>query len=1034
MKDPPPDVRTDSKDAPHWRAVHGIAGGLLVVLGCLGLLAWSLGEADYLQLDSRRPPLHYTAAFVFVLWGLAYLSLGCTWLRLARGLGVLLLLIGFPTLVASIASGTSPYRAVHGMSRYISFALCLSAAAIILTARARTSRSSTLFSTFIGAVLLLGCPAVLITQIGQAFVKPVGVSVLGVAGIAIATIPLLIASTRKGFQSFAPGNLLPIGMGVTGLVVTYALWLGLNADQNRRLHRQLQFEAANVQRLTQDRLADLITASNALAEDWIDPTQAARRSDLVGSHVGQMPSCLGVGVTNGTELEWIETRSPMLPKTFGELGASSALSEAIREGQAAAARPPRSNWGGNRMLIIFSPHRKGTPRGGLIAVLNLTDFLNAAINSNAAAGYALQITDHDGPIYTRYESDRSEQARLVELLPLKFEQFDWRLTLWPTRDLLERESLSLPRLALVIGLLTSGLLALAVHLARMARKRNVALEREIHERELAQNALSHSEQKYRSLIENLGQGVFLLDRDQRYVAANPQFCRSVGRTEVEILGACETDLYDPQRAASHMDEVRTVLVEGKNVETEEEVHVQGRKACIRRVLTPVRDAAGRTSGVLGICWDVTEQRQLEAHVHQASKMDAIGQLAGGIAHDFNNLLTVIVGNLELILAGSSPSDTEHELALAARNAASRATSLTQRLLGFSRRHQLDWAATNVDIVVEEVVSLLRRTIDPLIRIETRCAAGCWNVLGDSTQLNQVLMNLCLNARDAIAGAGRISIETACVGAAELPGTCNRAGRIGEFVRLSISDDGCGMTAEVKARMFEPFFTTKEVGKGTGLGLPMVFAIVRQHKGWIDCWSEPGRGTRFDIYLPRGEASKVVVPEAVETTPTRKGKETILVVDDEEMIRQLAAATLQSRGYSVIQAEDGQQAVDIYTREADRIDLVILDLTMPILSGHEAFRHLLALDPRVRVLFASGYAVEQLTELEKELMAGFVNKPYRPTELILAVEEAIPRRGSECGDPGETGLLDIPPHNLHKAPVLERHASLLSGLSQSTPKP
>ena len=408
---------------------------------------------------------------------------------------------------------------------------------------------------------------------------------------------------------------------------------------------------------------------------------------------------------------------------------------------------------------------------------------------------------------------------------------------------------------------------------------------------------------------------------------------------------------------------------------------------------------GLIVGVLGICWDVTEQRMNESRLRQASKMDAIGQLAGGIAHDFNNLLTAILGNLDLMLSNLRPSERNHELVLAAQNAAIRAASLTNRLLGFSRQHQIDWEPTNVSEIVDEVVALLGRTIDPRVRIETRNCANLWLIQADSSQINQVLMNLCLNARDAIGGPGKITIETACVEVADLQTRPSADAYVGSFVRLRIADTGSGMTPEVRARIFEPFFTTKEVGKGTGLGLAMVFAIVREHRGWIECHSECGRGTRFDIYLPRTEA---IQPQPVLLSatplPTCSGNETILIADDEPMIRRLAVLVLERSGYTVLEAEDGQQAVELYEREQHRIDMVLLDLTMPNLSGQEAFRLMLRINPGVKVMFASGYAAEQISAEEQELILGFVKKPYRPDELIQAIQEALQRqRRSHYGE-------------------------------------
>jgi len=271
------------------------------------------------------------------------------------------------------------------------------------------------------------------------------------------------------------------------------------------------------------------------------------------------------------------------------------------------------------------------------------------------------------------------------------------------------------------------------------------------------------------------------------------------------------------------------------------------------------------------------------------------------------------------------------------------------------------------------------------------------VLGDPGQLNQVIMNLCLNARDALAGPGRIGLETACVELDQTFVSRHLEARPGSFVRLRVTDTGCGMSPEVQARIFEPFFTTKGLGKGTGLGLATVFGIVKQHQGWIECQSEVAHGTQFDVYFP----CAAVVEEPASPPPSTsdsqlRGHETILVVDDEPLIRQMTTVVLRQRGFRVLEAADGIQAVAKYRNEKDHIDLIILDLTMPKLSGQEAFRQLRQINPQVAVLFASGYTTEHITEEEQSQILGFVKKPFRPHDLVKTVHGALlkARRGQD----------------------------------------
>jgi PAS domain S-box-containing protein len=521
---------------------------------------------------------------------------------------------------------------------------------------------------------------------------------------------------------------------------------------------------------------------------------------------------------------------------------------------------------------------------------------------------------------------------------------------------------------------------------------------DITERKRAEEALRASEARYQSLVENLAQSVLLKDSEFRFCAVNTPFCQMVGRSASDILGRTDFDLFPPDLAEKYRRDDRHILKSGARLEMDEECLIGGQRRTVRTVKTPVKDAQDQIVGVVGSFWDVTEQRVLEAQLRQAQKMEAVGQLAGGVAHDFNNLLTAILGNLALVL-GELPSGEAHRgLLLETERAAARAAELTRQLLGFARQTVLRLEPTDLGGCLQEVTGLLRRTIDPRITVEVQSAADLWTVQADPSQIHQVLMNLCLNARDAMPQGGRLSLEAANVAVDPDYARLHADAWAGAFIRVRVRDSGCGIAPEIRARIFEPFFTTKGPGKGTGLGLALVYGIVKQHQGWIECYSEVDQGTTFHIYLPRCSGTTETtnhVPCQPGQAP-RGGNETILLVDDDELIRALGRTVLQRYGYQVLLAEDGLQALEIYRREQQHIALIILDLHMPQMSGADALEELRRLSPAVRVLVSSGNPAEYMSDLARADTLGFIEKPYRPQELAASVRTALDSSGDSAG--------------------------------------
>ncbi|MES2785383.1 MAG: response regulator [Pseudomonadota bacterium] len=398
---------------------------------------------------------------------------------------------------------------------------------------------------------------------------------------------------------------------------------------------------------------------------------------------------------------------------------------------------------------------------------------------------------------------------------------------------------------------------------------------------------------------------------------------------------------------------------------------------------------------IGTCQDVTERQMLEARMRQGQRLESIGQLTGGVAHDFNNLLTVILGNAEILTERLAGDPRMAELAEMVVDAAERGAQLAQRLLAFGRKQALEPRSVNVNDLVAGMDALLRRTLGGHIEIEFRGAGDLWNALVDPAQLDNALLNLCLNARDAMPGGGRLAIETANAdlrspGAAQLTGV-----KPGQYVRLTVTDSGTGISAAHLGRVFEPFFTTKEVGKGTGLGLAMIYGFVKQSGGHITIDSRPGGGTAVRLYLPRTTSEPASAPRVQGSAPApgpANGRGTILLVEDDSLVRRYANDQLTGLGYHVLEADSGAQAL-AFLSQSTPVDLLFTDVVMPGMSGSALAERACQLRPGLRVLYASGYTEDAIVH-HGQLAQGapLLAKPYRRDELAGKVLEALSRPG------------------------------------------
>jgi two-component system cell cycle sensor histidine kinase/response regulator CckA len=524
---------------------------------------------------------------------------------------------------------------------------------------------------------------------------------------------------------------------------------------------------------------------------------------------------------------------------------------------------------------------------------------------------------------------------------------------------------------------------------RLDRDYLLAVVRDISERKRVERALLESHSLLRAVVEGTSDAVFVKDLDGRYLMINTAGARLLGKTVDEVVGQDDSTLFAPEAAKAVYEHDRQVIEGGALQTFEERLTAAGVTRNFQATKGVYRDAQGQVIGLIGVSRDVTELRRLEEQLRQAQKMEAVGRLAGGIAHDFNNLLTVINGYGELMFNRLGNADPNRELLAEILKSSERATHLTRQLLAFSRKQMLQPRVVNLNALLNDLRKLMAPLIGEDIELTFVPARELDLVKIDPGQFEQAIINLIVNARDAMPDGGQLIIETRNIELGEDDALHPRDVRPGGYVLVAVTDSGLGIDPATKARIFEPFFTTKGPGKGTGLGLAMVYGFVKQSGGHIEVYSEAGHGTAFKVYLPRAEQTTAATRSAAAHAEVPKGQETVLLVEDEAGVRHLSKFVLEANGYTVLEAGHGQEALAIAERHAGAIHLLVTDVVMPGMSGRQLANSLCQARPGTRVLFMSGYTDEAV--LRHGVMDGspaFLQKPFSPIGLARKVREVL----------------------------------------------
>jgi hypothetical protein len=520
---------------------------------------------------------------------------------------------------------------------------------------------------------------------------------------------------------------------------------------------------------------------------------------------------------------------------------------------------------------------------------------------------------------------------------------------------------------------------------------NVIKKRDIQrEKEKAEENLHSQEAQVRLIAEHSRDLIYLLDEKGQFTYASPSFERALGTPPDQLVGHKAFPFLHPDDKAVARTAFQEALATGEDRTVQFRYkHRDGSWRLFESVVSFARDEKGSPAKAVVVARDIEDRRRLEEQVRQAQKMEAVGRLAGGVAHDFNNLLTAINGYSDLLLRSLDRMDPRRADVEEIKETAGRAAALTQQLLAFSRRQMTNPTVLDLNQVVSNLEKMLRRLIGEDIALRTALAPALYRVKADMGQMEQVLLNLTVNARDAMPEGGTLLVETRNVEAAPSPSAEEPDIPSGSYVLLSVSDTGCGMDNATQAHLFEPFFTTKEKGRGTGLGLSTVYGIVQQAGGHIRVATKPGHGTVFRVFLPRVDEAAEPSEKILETEEFFKGNETVLLAEDDRSVRRLAARILAQSGYRVIEAASGEEALRFADEHHEPMDILVTDVVMHGVSGPELARRLTSARPGLKVLYLSGYMESDMrNSILQHLDSSFLGKPFRPRDLVKKVREIL----------------------------------------------